>query len=86
LDTDESLKAWATDEFLHIENREAVTLDVYALDGRWVRSEQVPAGKHQRALSNWGSRGLHIVHIFETTDATSAGQPTQLRTLRVWAH
>ena len=86
LDTDESLKAWATDEFLHIENREAVTLDVYALDGRWVRSEQVPAGKHQRALSDWGSRGLHIVHISETTDATSSGQPTQLRTLRVWAH
>ena len=86
LDSDESLKAWATDEFLHIENREAVTLDVYALDGRWVRSEQVPAGKHQRALSDWGSRGLHIVHISETTDATSSGQPTQLRTLRVWAH
>jgi hypothetical protein len=86
LDTDESLKAWATDEFLHIENRTAVTLDVYALDGRWVRSEQVPAGKHQLPLSAWGSRGLHIVHISEMADATPAGQPTQLRTLRVWAH
>jgi hypothetical protein len=86
LDTDESLKAWATDEFLHIENRNAVTLDVYALDGRWVRSEQVPAGKHQLPLSAWGSRGLHIVHISEMADATPAGQPTQLRTLRVWAH
>jgi hypothetical protein len=26
------------------------------------------------------------VHISEVADATSAGQPTQLRTLRVWAH
>ena len=86
LDSDESLNAWASDEFLHIENREAVTLDVYALDGRWVRSEQVPAGKHQLALSAWGSRGLHIVHISGTANATSTGQPTKPRTLRVWAH
>jgi hypothetical protein len=86
LDSDESLKAWASDEFLHIENRDPVTLDVYALDGRWVRSEQVPAGKHQRALSEWGSRGLHIVHISGTANATSTGQPTKPRTLRVWAH
>ena len=86
LDSDESLKAWATNDALHIENREAVTLDVYALDGRWVRSEQVPAGKHQLALSAWGSRGLHIVHISGTANATSTGQPTKPRTLRVWAH
>ena len=82
---DEPLLAWASDEFLHIENREAVTLDVYALDGRWVRSEQVPAGKHQRALSDWGSRGLHIVHISETADANSTSRASSPRTLRVWA-
>jgi hypothetical protein len=85
LDSDESLKAWATDEFLHIENREAVTLDVYALDGRWVRSEQVPAGKHQRALSDWGSRGLHIVHITRSALDQSASRLASPRTLRVWA-
>jgi len=79
------LNAWASDEFLHIENREAVTLDVYALDGRWVRSEQVPAGKHQRALSEWGSRGLHIVHISETTNVNSTSRASTPRTLRVWA-
>jgi len=37
-------------------------------------------------LSEWGSRGLHIVHISETADANSTGQPTKPRTLRVWAH
>ena len=64
LDSDESLKAWATNDALHIENREAVTLDVYALDGRWVRSEQVPAGKHQLALSAWGQPWVaHRAHL-----------------------
>lgn len=84
-DVEEPLNAWASDEFLHIENREAVTLDVYALDGRWVRSEQVPAGKHQLPLSAWGSRGLHIVHISETADANSTSRASTPRTLRVWA-
>ena len=84
-DVEEPLNAWATDEFLYIENRDAVTLDVYALDGRWVRSEQVPAGKHQRALSEWGSRGLHIVHISETTNVNSSSRASTPRTLRVWA-
>ena len=84
-DVEEPLNAWASDEFLHIENRNAVTLDVYALDGRWVRSEQVPAGKHQRALSEWGSRGLHIVHISETTNVNSSSRASTPRTLRVWA-
>ena len=84
-DVEEPLNAWASDEFLHIENSDAVTLDVYALDGRWIRSQQVPAGKHQLPLSDWGSRGLHIVHINHSAPDQPAARLVSPRTLRVWA-
>jgi len=59
-----------------------LVLDAFAVDGRWLRSLNLPAGRHQLSASDWGARGL-VIAQFSGTDAD--GAPI-LRTQRFWAH
>ena len=82
LDTSERLRIWATEYDLYVECQMDLVLDAFAVDGRWLRSLNLPAGRHQLSAADWGARGL-VIAQFSGTDAD--GAPI-LRTQRFWAH
>ena len=65
-----------------VENATDLTLDAFVVDGRWLRSINLPAGRHELSTTDWGVRGL-VIAQFSGVDAQ--GQ-TVLRTQRFWAH
>lgn len=77
----EAARIWATDRDLNVETAVALTLDAFAADGRWIKSECLAAGRHQWSTHDWGVRGL-VIAQFSGTDA--AGNPL-LMTQRFWA-
>ena len=82
LDPDQSNRIWATEYAVFVENATDLTLDAFAVDGRWLRSINLPAGRHELSTTDWGVRGL-VIAQFSGVDAR--GQ-TVLRTQRFWAH
>ncbi|MFZ8836523.1 MAG: choice-of-anchor V domain-containing protein [Flavobacteriales bacterium] len=81
LDGDAASRLWATDEFLHIECQGEASLEAFSADGRWLKSIQLPAGKHRLSTRDWGARGLVIAQVtFENAMGT-----TEMRTQRFWA-
>ncbi|MGB1384963.1 MAG: choice-of-anchor V domain-containing protein [Flavobacteriales bacterium] len=82
LDPDQPTRIWATEYEVNVENPTDLTLDAFAVDGRWLRSVNLPAGRHTLSTADWGVRGL-VIAQFSGVDAQ--GQ-TVLRTQRFWAH
>ena len=79
---DEPNRIWATEYSVFVENTTYMTLDAFAVDGRWLRSINLPAGRHTLSTADWGVRGL-VIAQFSGVDAR--GQ-TVLHTQRFWAH
>ena len=46
-----------------MENATDPTLDAFAVDGRWLRSINLPAGRHELSTTDWGVRGLVIAQF-----------------------
>ena len=82
LDPDQPNRIWATEYAVFVENTTDLTLDAFAVDGRWLRSINLPEGRHELSATDWGVRGL-VIAQFSGVDAQ--GQ-TVLRTQRFWAH
>ena len=82
LDPANPVRIWATEQEVKIENPTDLTLDAFAVDGRWLRSMNLPAGRHTLSTANWGVRGL-VIAQFAGVDANGN---SFLRTQRFWAH
>ena len=82
LDPGQPNRIWATEYAVFVENATDLALDAFAVDGRWLRSVNLPAGRHTLSTADWGVRGL-VIAQFSGVDAQ--GQ-TVLRTQRFWAH
>jgi len=80
MDASQPTRIWATDHSVHIESTIALSLDAYAVDGRWLKSMNFPAGKHQLSTTDWGVRGL-VIAQFSGKDAS--GNPVW-KTQRFW--
>jgi hypothetical protein len=76
------VRVWATEYELNVESQTELNLDAFAVDGRWLRSINLPAGRHVLSTADWGVRGL-VIAQFSGLDAN--GEPL-LRTQRFWAH
>ena len=82
LDPANPVRIWATEQEVNIENPTDLTLDAFAVDGRWLRSMNLPAGRHTLSTADWGVRGL-VIAQFSGVDANGN---SFLRTQRFWAH
>lgn len=82
LDASDPVRIWATEYELNVENATDLMLDAFAVDGRWLRSLNLPAGRHTLSTADWGVRGLVIAQF---SGADVDGKPV-LRTQRFWAH
>lgn len=82
LDPANPVRIWATEQEVNIENPADLTLDAFAVDGRWLRSMNLPAGRHTLSTADWGVRGL-VIAQFSGVDANGN---SFLRTQRFWAH
>lgn len=82
LDPANPVRIWATEQEVNIENPTDLTLDAFAVDGRWLRSMNLPAGRHTLSTADWGVRGL-VIAQFAGVDANGN---SFLRTQRFWAH
>ncbi len=82
LDPANPVRIWATEQEVNIENPADLTLDAFAVDGRWLRSMNLPAGRHALSTTDWGVRGL-VIAQFSGVDANGN---SFLRTQRFWAH
>lgn len=81
-DAQQPVRIWATEYEVNVENQMDMTLDAFAVDGRWLRSINLPAGRHALSTADWGVRGL-VIAQFAGVDANGE---SFLRTQRFWAH
>lgn len=82
LDAQQPVRIWATEYEVSVENQMDLTLDAFAVDGRWLRSLNLPAGRHVLSTADWDVRGL-VIAQFSGVDASGE---SFLRTQRFWAH
>ena len=81
-DAQQPVRIWATEYEINVENQTDLTLDAFAVDGRWLRSINLPAGRHVLSTADWGVRGL-VIAQFSGVDTNGA---PLLRTQRFWAY
>ncbi len=75
------IRMWATGDFLNIVCDSDASLDAFAVDGRWLKTLQLSAGKHTLSTRNWGVRGLVIGQL----SYRSQNDETKFITQRFWA-
>lgn len=72
----------ATEYAIFVENAMDLILGAFALDGRWLRSINLPASRHELSTTDWGVRGS-VIAEFSGVDALSQ---TVLPTQCFWTH